>query len=110
MTRNGPPGDEDRPPTVPQSTNDMARQVPTPTRRSGRLPGELPYPALGMDGVDETRSRLCSHLQNNYDSVVSALTRLQPWNPHVYRVDFRDGRRWVARVFAGERPIARVAG
>jgi hypothetical protein len=55
---------------------------------------------LRLDGLE-------GHLEDRYGIEVNAVT---PLDRGVFRVDRRDGSRWVARVFPDERPLAGVQG
>jgi Phosphotransferase enzyme family len=55
---------------------------------------------LRLDGLG-------AHLEERYGIAVAAIA---PLDLGVFRVDRRDGSRWVARVFSAERPLASVQG
>ena len=60
--------------------------------------GEAMVEALRVEGLGR-------HLEDRYDVEVAQIT---PLDLGVFRVDRRDGARWVARVFAADRPLVTV--
>lgn len=69
-----------------------------------------------LDGVDRrvfhetTADRVAAHLKEHYGIEVSAVSSIGSHNEVVFRIDQRDGRVWVARVFPPARQRARVEG
>ena len=69
-----------------------------------------------LEGVDRrvfhgtTADRVAAHLKEHYGIEIAAVSSIGTHNEVVFRIDQRDGRAWVARVFPPTRKRARVEG
>lgn len=86
-------------------------------RRHAQETGQRYTSALAdLEGVGERLAHspsaddVLAHLRRRYGVNATAATKISQHNDHVFRVDFGDGARWVARIYPPARPAVGVDG